>query len=157
MYLDTIAFLDTHTCINNPYWQSSGITINLCKYYIVISDTLIISWICFSYCLRYRKKCIGKFVWLRALLLMPFFVAFSVYSLPFVYSDFTYKEKGFTLEIGEGGYGYEDLRVLLRTFIIVVIKILSNANFWNENVLYDKLVMRAYFNSRDIEEMIWFA
>ena len=28
-------------CINNPHWQSSGIIIFLCKYYIVISDTLV--------------------------------------------------------------------------------------------------------------------
>ena len=33
----------TRVFINNPYWQSSGITIFLCKY-IVISDTLIGSW-----------------------------------------------------------------------------------------------------------------
>ena len=31
-----------HTCcINNPHWQISGIIIFLCKYYIVISDTLV--------------------------------------------------------------------------------------------------------------------
>ena len=69
-----------------------------------------------------QKKYIGKSVWgtisfwLHAILLMSFFVAFFVYSFPFVYSDFTYKEKGFTVEIGEGEYGYEALRVLLRTF-----------------------------------------
>ena len=39
--LDTTEFLDTHVCINNPHWQSSGIIIFLCKYYIVISDTLV--------------------------------------------------------------------------------------------------------------------
>ena len=39
--LDTIEFLDTHVCINNPYWQSSGIIISLCKCYIVNSDTLL--------------------------------------------------------------------------------------------------------------------
>ena len=37
--LDTIEFLDTSISINNPHWQSSGIMIFLCKYYIVISDT----------------------------------------------------------------------------------------------------------------------
>ena len=37
--LDTIEFLDKHVCISNPHWQSSGIIIFLCKYYIVISDT----------------------------------------------------------------------------------------------------------------------
>ena len=26
---------------SNPYWQSSGIITFLCKYYIVISDTLV--------------------------------------------------------------------------------------------------------------------
>ena len=39
--LDTINFLDTHICINNPHWQSRGITVFLYKCYIVISDTLI--------------------------------------------------------------------------------------------------------------------
>ena len=37
----TIEFLDTSAFINNPHWQSSGILIFLCKYYIVISDTLV--------------------------------------------------------------------------------------------------------------------
>ena len=39
--LDTMKFLDTHVCINNPHWESSGIIIFLCKYSIVISDTLV--------------------------------------------------------------------------------------------------------------------
>ena len=51
LYLDTTAFLDTHVYINSPYWQSSGIIIFLCKYHIVISDTLLGSWMCFSCCL----------------------------------------------------------------------------------------------------------
>ena len=29
------------TCINNPHWQSSEIEVFLCKYYIVISDTMV--------------------------------------------------------------------------------------------------------------------
>ena len=33
--------LDTHACMNNPHWQSSGIIIFLCKYYTFISDTLV--------------------------------------------------------------------------------------------------------------------
>ena len=33
-------FLDTHASMNNPHWKSSRIFILLCKYYIVISDTL---------------------------------------------------------------------------------------------------------------------
>ena len=40
-FLETIAFLDAHVYIDNPYWQSCGIIISLCKYYIVISDTVI--------------------------------------------------------------------------------------------------------------------
>ena len=36
-----IKFLDTSAFINNPHWQSSGILIFLCKYSIVISDTLV--------------------------------------------------------------------------------------------------------------------
>ena len=39
--LDTIEFFDTHVCINNPDWQSNGIAIFLFKYYIVISDALV--------------------------------------------------------------------------------------------------------------------
>ena len=50
MSLYAIAFLDTHVCIYNPYGQCSGIII-LCKYYIVILDTVIGSWMFFSYCL----------------------------------------------------------------------------------------------------------
>ena len=41
MSLDTIQFFDTHVCINNSHWESSGITIFLWKYWKVISDTLI--------------------------------------------------------------------------------------------------------------------
>ena len=36
-------------CLNNPYWQSGGIIKILCKYDIVISDTLTGSWMCFSW------------------------------------------------------------------------------------------------------------
>ena len=36
----TTEFLDTSASINNPHWQSSGLLIFLCKYYIVISNTL---------------------------------------------------------------------------------------------------------------------
>ena len=34
-------FVDTYVFINNPHWQSSGILIFLYKYCIVISDTLV--------------------------------------------------------------------------------------------------------------------
>ena len=51
MSLDTIAFSDTYVCINNAFWQISGITIILCKYYIVISDIVIDFWVCFPCCL----------------------------------------------------------------------------------------------------------
>ena len=34
-------FLDTYVFTNNPHEQSSGILIYFCKYYIVISDTLV--------------------------------------------------------------------------------------------------------------------
>ena len=36
--VDTIEFLDTRVCLNNPRWQSSGIIFLCC--YMVISDTL---------------------------------------------------------------------------------------------------------------------
>ena len=36
-----IDFLNTSAFINNQHWQSSGILIFLCKYCIVISDTLV--------------------------------------------------------------------------------------------------------------------
>ena len=37
--------LDTYVYINNPHWQSSGIIIFLCKYYIVTSDALVGSFV----------------------------------------------------------------------------------------------------------------
>ena len=43
--LNTIEFLDTYVFINSPHWQSSGILIFLCKYYIVVSDTLVYSFL----------------------------------------------------------------------------------------------------------------
>ena len=39
--LNTIEFLDTYVCTNNPHWQSSRIIIFLCKYYIIISDNVV--------------------------------------------------------------------------------------------------------------------
>ena len=45
--IDTIALLDAHVYVNDPYQQSCGIIIILCKYYIVISDKLMGSWIRF--------------------------------------------------------------------------------------------------------------
>ena len=38
-------FFDTHVFINNPHWQSSGVKIFLCNYYIVISDTVVDSFL----------------------------------------------------------------------------------------------------------------
>ena len=43
--LNTIEFLDTYVFINSPHWQSSGILIFLCKYYVVISDALVNSFL----------------------------------------------------------------------------------------------------------------
>ena len=39
--LNKTEFLETYVRINNPHWQSSGTIISLCKYYIVISDRLV--------------------------------------------------------------------------------------------------------------------
>ena len=39
--LNTIEFLDTFAFIINPFWQSSEISIFLCKYYIAVSDALV--------------------------------------------------------------------------------------------------------------------
>ena len=36
-----IEFLDASAFINNQHWQSSEILIFLCKYYLVISETLV--------------------------------------------------------------------------------------------------------------------
>ena len=69
-----------HACMNNPHWQSSGIVIFLCKHDVVISDTLIgsflgvflvvarcniirASWETKKERLSYRKKCKEKFMW----------------------------------------------------------------------------------------------
>ena len=104
--LDTIEFLDTHACINNPHWEVSGIIIFLRKYYIVISDALGgFSFGCVLFVARcniiralsetkkeqrfsYRENYIEEFVWgtstlfwLPVLLFMSF-VAFFVDSLP---------------------------------------------------------------------------
>ena len=105
-----------YVCVNNPYWQSSGI-IFLYKYYIVISDTLMAfgcvflvprcniiraSWETKNERLSYRKKYIVEFVsgtslfWLRTLLLMLFLVVF------FVYFTFTLKKIFFAPENGGG-------------------------------------------------------
>ena len=103
--LDAIEFLDTHVCINNPHWQSSAIIILLCKYYIVISDTLEVSFLDVRSLLlgvtlselhekprrnkelqkkAHRRICSRtSFFWLHDLLSISFVVAFFVYSLPF--------------------------------------------------------------------------
>ena len=101
---DTIEFLDTHVCINNPHWQSSGTIVFLCKYYIVISNTLIgwrvlfvarcniirASWETKKERLTYRKKvhrrriCVRNITFLAAYpSFYVIFAAFFVYSLPF--------------------------------------------------------------------------
>ena len=104
---NTIEFFDTDVFINSPHWQSSGILIFLCKYYIVISDTLVYSFLDALFLLLAvilselhekprrkdwvtEKKYIEEFVWgislflLHALFSMSFclFVAFFVYFLP---------------------------------------------------------------------------
>ena len=67
--LDKIEFLDTHVCINNPHWQSIGIIIFLCKYYIVISDTLeasfldVLSLLLVGILSELHEKPRGKKVW----------------------------------------------------------------------------------------------
>ena len=43
--LDTIEFLGTLLHINHPHWQTSGIIVLLCKYDIVILNTLICSFL----------------------------------------------------------------------------------------------------------------
>ena len=92
----TNELLDTSAFINNPHRQSSGVLIFLCKYYIVISDILVGSFLHVLFLLlavilserhdwkegkerlSYRKKCIEQFVWgispfwLHALLSMSF-------------------------------------------------------------------------------------
>ena len=38
-------FVSTDAFINKPYWQSSRIVIFLCKYYVIISDTMLGSYL----------------------------------------------------------------------------------------------------------------
>ena len=97
-------FLDTHVCINNPHWQSSEIIVFLCKYYIVISNTLIgwrvlfvprsniiiASWETKTEGLTYRKKVHTRKIRVRNITFLAvhpsfyvIFLAFFVYSLPF--------------------------------------------------------------------------
>ena len=53
MSLNTIAFLETHVCINNAHRQRSRIIISLCKSCIVISVTLID--LSFSCCSSFKR------------------------------------------------------------------------------------------------------
>ena len=96
--LNNHIFRNTCMYINNPYWQSSGIIIILCKYDTVTSDTLTDSWMYFSDCsLWYYQSFMGipeekiglqrkvmenlceghQFFWLHALLLISFLLIFS--------------------------------------------------------------------------------
>ena len=97
--LDKIAFLDTHLCINNPYWQSSGIIIQILYSYLRHTDRLLHVFFLLLAAilselhkkkLSSRKMDTKEFVWwislfwLQTLLLMSFFVAFlSTPSLSF--------------------------------------------------------------------------
>ena len=102
--LITIVFLDTHVCINKPCWESSGITIILCKYWNRLLGVFfwLVTVIVSELHENPRKKkvelqkkvrrsiCVRDITFrLHTLLLMLFFVAFFVYSLTFYYSDFT--------------------------------------------------------------------
>ena len=114
MSLDTIAFLGIHVCINNPCWQSSGIIIKLqilCSYLIYTDRLLDVFFLLLAVILLElhenprrkdwvtEKKYTEEFVWrtslfwLHTFLLMSFSVAFFIYSLPFVYSDFMQKKE----------------------------------------------------------------
>ena len=57
--LNTIAFLDTHVCINNPYWQSSRVT--FCVYHI--SEIILYSY------LRYTNRLLNMFFLLFVVIL----------------------------------------------------------------------------------------
>ena len=58
--LNNHIFRNTCMYINNPYWQSSGIIIILCKYDTVTSDTLTDSWMYFFGCsLWYYQSFMG--------------------------------------------------------------------------------------------------
>ena len=134
--MDTITILDTHVCANNPYWQSSGIIILLCKYSIVLSDTLTGSWMCFSGCslqyywrvmrhdwvtgrLSYWKK-VHKRICLRNITFLAayspscvIFVTVFVYSFPF-FSFLSSKnccENKEGVREGEGAGAYCSLQV----------------------------------------------
>ena len=122
--MNTIAFLDAHVCVNSPYWQNIGIITFFCKYYIVVSDTLIGSCMCFSCCslwyyrssLRneegniklqrkiHRRICKGNIKFLAAR--SPSYVAivaYFVFSLPFFYS----RKKVFSALIIQGISWYQ--------------------------------------------------
>ena len=62
-----IAFLDTHVSINNPSWQSRGIVIFLCKFYMVIADTLISFWRVFLAPEAVYQRCSVKRLFLNIL------------------------------------------------------------------------------------------
>ena len=113
--LDTIAFLDTHLCIKNPYWRISGIIFFLRKYYIVISDNALgfVFLVAFlagcvflvSCCiirtarktkkeiLSCRKKCIEEFIWRTSLFWLYIYLLMSFLSLFYLlppHSEVTY-------------------------------------------------------------------
>ena len=90
--LNTIEFLDT--LAYNPHWQGSGILIFLCKYYTVISDTLVGSFLDMLFLLlalilselhelqdkAHRRICVRDITFCTVSFLC-LFVAFFVYSL----------------------------------------------------------------------------
>ena len=83
----------------NPHWQNGGIIIFLCKYYIIISDTLVDTFLDVLFLLlavglsglyekprkkrlSYRKKCKEEFVWVTSIFLTarpPFCVTFCYF------------------------------------------------------------------------------
>ena len=95
-----------HTfCINNSHWQSGGIIIFLCKYFIIISDILVGTFLYVLFLLlavilsgllekpRRNKDWVTEkstlknvwrtsLFWLHVLLSMSLFIAFFVYSFP---------------------------------------------------------------------------
>ena len=124
--LDTIALLDTHVGIKNPYWQWSGIIMILCKHYIYLryTNTLLdVLFILLAVILSElhentrrkdwiteKKLCIEEFVcgtslfYLHVLLLKSFFVALLIYFPPLL-STLILRRKNIAPENGGGGVG----------------------------------------------------
>ena len=127
---DTSTFVDTHPCINNTYWQYSVIVIFLCKYYIVISDTLIGLWMCFFCCSLYilhSRVCVENITFLAACPSSNVFFSCFVISLPFCLLWFNMQK---LQNMVRGGRGHSPPFSLISAVLIFFSKFFFSLTFF---------------------------